>query len=304
MKKSYIYAIITVFIWSTMAAVVKLMLYDIPNLQALSISSFLAAFFLLIMNVVGGKIKQMKTYTIKEYGIMSGLGFVGLFLYSALYYYGLAQLTSQVACILNYLWPMMLVLFSCIILKERVTVMKVVAMGCSFLGIVILSAGNSGVGADDNAALGMVSCIIAAACYGLFSVLNKKADFDQNIAMMIMWLVVGICALVAGLVTENWVHFTEKQWLGMFWLGVVVDAIAYLLWALALKGTQNTASVANMAYLTPFLSLLVSALLLKERIELQAVIALIFIIGGILLQSILEGKKDDRQNETDIGQHT
>ena len=284
----------------------KLMLYDIPNLQALSISSFLAAFFLLIMNVVGGKIKQMKTYTIKEYGIMSGLGFVGLFLYSALYYYGLAQLTSQVACILNYLWPMMLVLFSCIILKERVTVMKVIAMGCSFLGIVILSVGNGGAetGITANGNLGMVSCIIAAACYGLFSVLNKKADFDQNIAMMIMWLVVGICALVAGLVTENWVHFTEKQWLGMFWLGVVVDAIAYLLWALALKGTQNTASVANMAYLTPFLSLLVSALLLKERIELQAVIALIFIIGGILLQSILEGKKDDRQNETDIGQHT
>ena len=61
MKKSYLYAIITVFIWSTMAAVVKLMLYDIPNLQALSISSFLAAFFLLIMNVAGGKIKLMKT---------------------------------------------------------------------------------------------------------------------------------------------------------------------------------------------------------------------------------------------------
>lgn len=306
MKKSYLYAIITVFIWSTMAAVVKLMLYDIPNLQALSISSFLAAFFLLIMNVVGGKIKQMKTYTIKEYGIMSGLGFVGLFLYSALYYYGLAQLTSQVACILNYLWPMMLVLFSCIILKERVTVMKVVAMGCSFLGIVILSVGNGGTehGIAANGNLGMISCIVAAACYGLFSVLNKKADFDQNIAMMIMWFVVGICALVAGLVTENWVHLTGEQWLGMFWLGVVVDAIAYLLWALALKGTQNTASVANMAYLTPFLSLLVSALLLKERIELQAVIALMFIIGGILLQSILEGKKDDRQNETDIGQYT
>jgi len=304
MKKSYIYAILTVFIWSTMAAVVKLMLCDIPNLQALSISSFLAAFFLLIMNVVGGKIKQMKTYTIKEYGIMSGLGFVGLFLYSALYYYGLAQLTSQEACILNYLWPMMLVLFSCIILKERVTVMKVVAMGCSFLGIVILSAGNTGAGAGDNAAVGMVSCIVAAACYGLFSVLNKKADFDQNIAMMIMWLVVGVCALIAGIYTENWVTLKGEQWLGMLWLGVVVDAIAYLLWALALRGTENTASVANMAYLTPFLSLLVSALLLKERIELQAVVALVFIIGGILLQSILERKKDDVQNETDIGQHT
>ena len=38
-------------------------------------------------------------------GIMAGLGFVGLFLYSALYYYGLMQLSSQEACIVNYLWP-------------------------------------------------------------------------------------------------------------------------------------------------------------------------------------------------------
>lgn len=299
MKKSYLYAITTVFIWSTMAAVVKLMLFDIPNLQALSISSFLAALFLLVVNTANRKIKRMKTYTVKEYGIMSGLGFMGLFLYSALYYYGLSQLTSQKACILNYLWPMMIVLFSCIILKERITVMKVAAMGCSFWGIVILSIGNGGAGTEVNAnvALGMVSCIVAAACYGLFSVLNKKADLDQNISMMIMWFVVGISALISGLATENWVPLTGKQWLGMIWLGVVIDAIAYLLWALALKGMQNTASVANMAYLTPFLSLLVSALLLKEKIELQAVVALVFIIGGILLQSILERKKTKEVRE-------
>jgi len=42
MKKSYIYALSAVLIWSTMAAVVKMVLFDIPNLGALSISSFFA----------------------------------------------------------------------------------------------------------------------------------------------------------------------------------------------------------------------------------------------------------------------
>lgn len=37
MKKNYIYAVTTVLIWSTMAAVVKKLLFDIPNLEALSI---------------------------------------------------------------------------------------------------------------------------------------------------------------------------------------------------------------------------------------------------------------------------
>lgn len=290
MKKNYIYAITTVMIWATMATVVKMMLFDIPNLEALSISSVFAFLFLLLMNIKTGAIKEMKNYSLKDYGIMSGLGFIGLFVYSALYYYGLAQLSSQEACIVNYLWPIMLVVFSCIILKEKLTFMKAFAMLCSFVGIVILSTGSAGDGAG-NAMLGIVSCIIAAACYGLFSVLNKKADYNQNIAMMIIWLVVAVCAMVLGLLTENWVPIRGTQWLGMLWLGVVIDAVAYLLWALALKGTENTAKIANLAYLTPFLSLIVSAVVLKEPIELRAFIALVFIIGGILLQSLVENRR-------------
>ena len=290
MKKNYIFAIITVLIWSTMAAVSKMLLTDIPNLETLCISSIFAVLFLLLMNLKNGTVKEMRKYSLKDYGIMAGLGFVGLFLYSALYYYGLMQLSSQEACIVNYLWPIMLVVFSCIILKEKLTIMKGVAMIFSFVGIVILSTGNVGT-SDSNAIWGIISCIIAAACYGLFSVLNKKADYNQNIAMMVIWLVVVICSGGLGFLVEDWVPIRGLQWLGMIWLGVVIDAVAYLLWALALQGVENTAKIANLAYLTPFLSLVVSAILLKEQIEIRAFIALAFIIGGILLQSLCDGRK-------------
>ena len=296
MKKSYIYALSTVFIWATMAAIVKKMLFDIPNLEALSISSYLGALFLLFMNLKNGKIKEIKSYSLKDIGIISGLGFIGLFVYSALYYYGIGELSSQEACILNYLWPIMLVIFSCIILKEKMTVMKGVAMFCSFIGIVILSSGSGSV-SGGNVPLGIISCLVAAACYGLFSVLNKKYDYDQNFSMMIMWLVVGICAMVLGLITETWVPIKGTQWIGMIWLGVVIDAVAYLLWALALKESENTAKIANMAYLTPFLSLIVSAVFLKEKIEVRALVALVFIIGGILLQNFYEQKRIKRNYE-------
>ena len=48
--------------------------------------------------------------------------------YSGLYYYGLSRLTSQEACILNYLWPMMIVLFSALLLGEKVTVRTAAAL--------------------------------------------------------------------------------------------------------------------------------------------------------------------------------
>lgn len=299
MKKNYLYAVVAVCIWSTLAATAKILVSDIPNLETLAVSGALAFLFLLVMNIKNGAIKQMRCYRAKDYLVMAGLGFLGMFLYSALYYYGLSQLTSQEACILNYLWPIMLVIFSVVILKEKLTLTKGLAMLCSFLGIVILSTGGSA-SAEGNTALGMIACVVAAASYGLYSVLNKKVNYNQNITMMVIWFVVAVCSGVLGLATEEWKPIEGGQWLGFLWLGVMTSAVAYLLWALALNGMKDTAKIANLAFLTPFLSLIVSAVLLKEQIRLRAVLALVLIVGGILLQSFCDALKARRQQKTSI----
>lgn len=90
----------------------------------------------------------MKQYKAVDYLKISGLGFIGMFMSNALYYYGISKMTSQEACILNYLWPIMILIFSFIILREKVTVMKVVAIICSFFGIVILSLDSIGSGGE------------------------------------------------------------------------------------------------------------------------------------------------------------
>lgn len=286
MKKSYIYAVISVLVWSTNAPTVKVLLGGIPSMQALFLSSAFAFLFMASVNLRGG-FRKAKEYSLRQYGMMAALGFVGLFVYSALYYFGLTQLTAQEGCILNYLWPLMLVLFSCLFMGEKLTPLKVGALLSSFLGIVILSAGGGGK-AGGNALLGMASCIGGAVCYGLFSALNKKAAFDQNICMSVVWLITAVCSLIAGLMTETWVPMTGGQWMGMLWLGVVVDGLAYLLWALSLEGAANTAAIANLAYLTPFLAVIVSAVFLKEGFQPRALIALVFIVGGILVQSLFD----------------
>ena len=293
MKKSYIYAGLTVLIWSTLATVVKLVLKDIPNFQALAISSAFAFVFLLILNIINGSIKEMKHYRIKDCLTMAGLGFLGLFMYSALYYYGIAELGSQEACILNYLWPMMIVIFACIILKERITVKKIIAMLISFAGIVVLTLGSGGV-SSGNRLFGIIACVTAAVCYGLFSVLNKKHSLNQNVTMMWIWFTTAVCSLVLSLIFENWQPIAGVQWLGIAWLGIVVNAVAYLLWAIALKGASDSAKIANLAYLVPFISIIISWLVLKEQITINAAFALVLIIGGILIQSI-SLKRDGNQ---------
>ncbi|MBQ3464146.1 MAG: multidrug transporter, partial [Clostridia bacterium] len=67
MKQSYIYGLTTVAIWSTLAAVVKTILRDIPNFEALAVSSIFAFLFLLSVNIVSGSIKKMRRYRAKDY---------------------------------------------------------------------------------------------------------------------------------------------------------------------------------------------------------------------------------------------
>ena len=293
MKKNYLYAIITVFLWSSMSPLVKILLGGVPNLQIISVCSYFSVLFLLLLNIKTGSIKEMKKLRAKDYLIICSLGFLGIFLYTVLYYYGLSQLTAHEACILNYLWPIMLVIFSCIILKEKMTVMKGVAMLCSFLGIVFLSTGDS-VTSGGNRVVGIICCVSAAACYGLFSVLNKKADYNQNVFMMLVWAVAAIGSTVTGLIFEDWVAIEGVSWIGFIWLGVFVKALGYLLWALALKGTAESSKIANLAFLTPFIALLISAVFLKEHVSIGALFALVFIIGGILLQNFVDRRRQTK----------
>ena len=284
MKRETSMALITVMMWSTLAPAVKLTTENIPTMQMLCITSGLAFLFLLFYNGIRNKlslIKKMSPQTILK---MAGLGFLGLFLYSALYYYGIDQLTSSEACILNYLWPLMTVIFSGILLHEPMTAKKIVSMLLSFLGIVILSLG--GEHGSGNAVLGILACILAAACYGLFSVLNKKEGMDQGLTMMVIWLTTSLCAALCSLFGKPWVPVHGLSWAGLIWIGVFLNAVAYLLWALAINGTDSTAAIANLAYLVPLLSMILSILFLHEPLKLQLSLALVLIVGGILLQNL------------------
>ena len=104
--------------------------------------------------------------------------------------------------------------------------------------------------------------------------------------MMWIWFTTAACSFVMSLFFEKWQPIIGIQWLGIAWLGIVVNAVAYLLWAIALKGASDSAKIANLAYLVPFISIIISWLVLKEQITINAVLALVLIIGGILIQSI------------------
>jgi drug/metabolite transporter (DMT)-like permease len=139
MKKEYVYAGVSIFCWSTVAVVTKLLLQDLNQFQLLWVSSFFAGLFLLAVNLITGNLKQLKQWKPKDYAISALCGIPGTFLYYVFYYAGAARMEASHAFIVNYLWPIMSVVFACVILKEKLTFKKLLAIGVSFVGVGIVS---------------------------------------------------------------------------------------------------------------------------------------------------------------------
>ena len=283
MRKSYFYAFVSVFFWSTTTSVSKLLLHSISTMQVMAVSSVFAAVFLLMVNASKGKLKHLKTYRLRDYLVIAGVGFLGMFLYRMLLFFGVTRLLASEAMIINYLWPIMAVLAGCVLLREKLTVRKAVAVLMSFAGVAIVTTGGDLAGISGSDLTGTVYCAVAAVCYGLFVAINKRLAYDSFVSMMLYNTVAAVCAIAGTLFSNETLWLTLPQNLGLVWVGVCNTAIGFVAWDLAMK-TGDTAKVANLAYITPFVSLVIAHFLLGDPITVWSVGGLLVIVAGIFLQ--------------------
>ncbi len=282
MKKSYFLAGISILFWSTIATVSKLLLGTLSSMQVLCVSSILGALFLLVVNLCTGAFKKTKHYTLKDYGTMALIGVPGTFLYYVFLYAGTNMLLASQAFIINYLWPIMSVVFACLLLKEKMTLRKGVAIGLSFLGVGIV-AGNDLLQFDPNTLIGAGCCVLCAVSYGLYTALNQKFNYNKSIAVMVAYFATFFLSGVVLLVQGQGFVLQPGQLVGLAYNGIFTMALATTFWAMALE-SGKTAIISNLAYLTPFISLIWTFFVLKEPIHLTSLLGLAVIVLGIFLQ--------------------
>jgi len=295
MKKQYLYAMISIFLWSTTATVTKLLLGDLNSIQILAVASLFAFVFLFIINLIKRNLKELKNYKLKDYLQISIIGILGTFLYKLFLYVGIDKLEASQAFIINYLWPIMTVVFACIILKEKMTMRKVIAIILSFIGVIIVTAKGDLLNVGKESITGAMYCVLAAVSYGLFAVLNKQKGYNQYLSMMLFYLVSFIISLIYIVSYKNTIVLQVNQLIGLAWIGVFTSATAFTSWALALE-KGDIAKISNLAYITPFLSLIWTSLILREKFSIYSIIGLIVIILGIFIQIKDKNNNNDKIN--------
>ncbi len=282
MKKAFLYASVSILFWSTLATVSKLLLGTLNSFGVLMFSSFFACLALFIANLITGKLKVLKTYRFKDFLLIISTSSLGTFFYYAFLYAGTSKMAASQAFIINYLWPIMSVVFACIILKEKITFRKSIAFALSFIGVLTVAGGellNFSIGS----LFGIVLCLLAAMSYGLFTVLCKKYVYDYMVSMMLSFFATFLLTVIINLCLGMPTGIGLGHFLGFLWNGIFIMAVATVTWALALN-RGGTAKISNLAYITPFLSLVWTFLILKEPIKPLSILGLLIIIAGILIQ--------------------
>ena len=301
MKSAYLFAAITIFLWGSTASVSKRMLSGLNSMQVLFCVSGLAALSLLVFNLIRGRgsFPAAKSLAPRDWPRLIGLGLIGIFGYNLLQYMAIDRLPAQEALIINYLWPIMTVLFACVFLRERMTPRKALALVLSFAGVAIVTTRGDLLHVQFQSLSGVLFALISAILYGLFSVLQKRAGYDPTFSTMIYYAVAFVCSGVYLLLRQDFLPLANLQPLqaaGLAWMGVFTSATAYTCWATALE-RGNTARISNLAFITPFLSLIYIYLLLHEEISPYSVAGLLVIVLGILVQ-MGGSKKAERDPES------
>lgn len=290
MKKAYLFAGLAILFWSTVATTCKFLLGDLNSMQLLWMNALIAGVFLLIANICNGNLKKLQGYTVKDYLLMAAIGTPGTFFYYVFYYAGTDLMPASQAFIINYLWPIMSVVFACIILKERLTVKKVFAILVSFIGVTVV-IGDALKALDQKTLMGAGFCVLGAVSYGVFTALSQKMQYDKMMTQMVSYFVT-FCVTTAINLCSNALFLPRiDQMAGFLWNGIFTVALANIIWVMALE-KGGTAKISNLAYITPFLSSLWTWVFLNDPLTANSFIGLAIIMLGILIQ-LLDKKKPE-----------
>ncbi|KMN33894.1 permease [Chromobacterium sp. LK1] len=213
------------------------------------------------------------------------VGVYGLFGYHFLLFFAFRHAPAMEANLLNYLWPLLIVMLSPILLPGTVLHGRHILAGIlGFCGAALIVSG--GKFALSGAHLGGYLLAIAAAIvWSTFSLLTRRLPSFPNSAVGGFCLLSGLLSLLCHSLFEPSVAPSQTQWLSLILLGIGPMGGAFFLWDRALK-EGDPRQIGSLSYATPLLSTLLLIGSGQGQLNAVAASAIVLILGGALLGSL------------------
>ncbi|HEX8932009.1 MAG TPA: DMT family transporter [Patescibacteria group bacterium] len=280
--KAIFYTLMCVTLWALIPVVSKLGQASIDNHQFLFWSSVVSFTAFLVATVVVKQSKMFLSYKLRDWSKAIFLGFLGTYLYYILLYSGYANAQGLEVLVLQYSWPIFIILLSIVVLKEKLTLRRALVVFLGFIGVtLVLTKGNFTQIHFDNYSVDIL-VLVAALVFGLFSVLSKKVHLEPYTMVTIYFFAATVSSFVSMLWLSDFSLPAKDAVIPIVVNGLFVNGFSYIFWIKALKKAEAS-FVAPFVFLTPILSALYLIIFFREPfLPVYGLSFFAVLIGGLL----------------------
>lgn len=204
-------------------------------------------------------------------------GVGGLFGYHALYFAALAWAPAVEANLVNYLWPLLIVLLSAPLLGLRLGARHVLGSALGFAGCALLVGGGARFAPE--AAGGLLCALAGALVWALYSVTARRLAAVPTEAVAGFCLASAALALLLHLVFEQTVWPDARQALALLLLGLGPVGAAFYLWDIGMK-RGDPRLLGTLAYGIPVASTLLLVAAGHGQADLRVALAALLVAAG------------------------
>lgn len=220
------------------------------------------------------------------YIILSGMamGTSWMFLYEAY-----QQIGVSLASLLYYCGPVIVMILSPLIFKEKLTAPKIMGFMIVLVGIVLV---NGNVVGDNSSTWGIICGAMSAVMYFFMVTLNKQSKNITGMENSVTQLIVSFLtvAVFVGFKQGFVINIPSDDWHWILILGILNTGIGcYLYFSPLAKLPVQTVAVCG--YLEPLSAVVFASILLNEKMTIVQIIGAVCIIGGAMIGELVKIKK-------------
>lgn len=274
-----------ILMWSSLA-LFTVNTSNIPPLELLGISFSVAFIIGLIWNIKNGQKVFLK---VSKKVWLVGVG--GLFGYHFFYFLAIKNAPALEANLINYLWPLLIVLFSALLPNEKLRWYNIIGTFLGLVGAVVLILCKNGfTKINFEFHEGYIYAIISAILWASYSVLSRKFASVPTAIISAFCLIVAIMSFCTHFIFEITVVPSAKELFFAFLLGLGPVGGAFYVWDIGMK-KGDIKLLGTLSYATPLLSTLMLIIFGLSDASWSVLYACFFIVTGSLISSGIFLKK-------------
>lgn len=182
--------------------------------------------------------------------------------------------------------------FICNFLKQKLTFKDILAGIICYFGVLIISTKGEPFSLNFSNIDGVILALLSTVLWSMYWIINTKQKADPIVGLFSNFLVSIPIVIIYFLITQPLVLPDIKGILAASYVGLFEMGITFFFWLKAMQSATSTSKIANLIFISPFISLIFIYFIVGEQIYISTIFGLIIIILGLILQQFKSSKKN------------